>query len=141
LTTTVSFTLFHGHNHLLLCSINPLPPPGPLILGTTGIDSELICGNLCWQLVVPPIVMILWYLKMLVCGMVGANRDEEEELEAAAVVATMEGMNRRWGGFVPGHIVKNRKRDELNDQIMCDYFNSSPLYEDELFWRRYAAPF
>jgi hypothetical protein len=85
--------------------------------------------------------MIPWYLKMLVCGTVGANRDEEEELEAAAVVATMAlGMNRRWGGSVPGHIVKNHKRDELNDQIMRDYFNSSSLYEDELFRRRYAAP-
>jgi hypothetical protein len=85
--------------------------------------------------------MIPWYLKMSMCDTVGANRDEEEELEPAAVVATMElGMNRRWGGSVPEHIVKNHKRDELNDQIMCDYFNSSPLCEDELFGRRYASP-
>jgi hypothetical protein len=47
------------------------------------------------------------------------------ELEAAIVVATMElRMNRRWGGSVPRHLVKNCKRDELNDQIMHDYFNS-----------------
>jgi hypothetical protein len=50
-------------------------------------------------------------------------------------------MNRMWGGYVLGHIVKNHKRDELNDQIMRDCFNSSLLYEDELFRRGYAAPF
>jgi hypothetical protein len=73
------------------------------------------------------------------CSTVVADRRQEEEIEAAAVVATMlVGVKRRWGGSVRNHIVKNRKRHEIHEQIMRGYFNDSPLYEDEIFRRRYV---
>jgi hypothetical protein len=63
------------------------------------------------------------------CSTVVADRRQEEEIEAAAVVATMlVGVKRRWGGSVRNHIVKNRKRHEIHEQ----------LYEDEIFRRRYV---
>jgi hypothetical protein len=73
------------------------------------------------------------------CGTVVADRRQEEEIEAATVVSTMPvGVKRRCGGSVRNHIVKNRKRHEIHEQIMRDYFNDSPLYEDEIFRRRYV---
>ncbi|WVZ83894.1 hypothetical protein U9M48_030989 [Paspalum notatum var. saurae] len=77
------------------------------------------------------------YIKMGICGMSAANRRQEEELEATAVAVSMVlGKKRCWGGSVVGHEVKNREREEVNAQIMRDYFNDPPLYGEEHFRRR-----
>ncbi|WVZ80093.1 hypothetical protein U9M48_027598 [Paspalum notatum var. saurae] len=82
------------------------------------------------------VVMAWRYIKMAMCGTVAARRQEEEDLHAAATVSCMDfGRKRRWGGSVPGHEVKKRKRDEINEQIMRNYFNDPPLYGDALFRR------
>ncbi|WVZ66066.1 hypothetical protein U9M48_015340 [Paspalum notatum var. saurae] len=47
------------------------------------------------------------------------------------------GKKRRWGGSVVGHEVKNRESEEVNAQIMRDYFNDPPLYGEEHFRRRF----
>jgi hypothetical protein len=77
------------------------------------------------------------YIKMGICGTAAANRCVEEELQATAVAVTMVvGKKRGWGGSVIGHAVKNRHREEVNAQIMRDYFNDPPLYGEENFRRR-----
>ncbi|WVZ94730.1 hypothetical protein U9M48_040594, partial [Paspalum notatum var. saurae] len=78
------------------------------------------------------------YIKMGMCGTSAANHREEEQLQAtAAVVAIGLGKKRRWGGSVYGHAVKNRKREEVNEEIMRNYFNDPPLFDDEYFRRRF----
>ncbi|KAG2632981.1 hypothetical protein PVAP13_2NG271600 [Panicum virgatum] len=78
------------------------------------------------------------YIKMGMCGTSATNRREEEELEAtAAAVALGLGNKRRWGGSVFGHALKNRKREEVNEQIMRDYFNENALFGEEDFRRRF----
>ena len=78
---------------------------------------------------------------MGMCGTSTANRREEEELKAAAVaVALGVGNKRRWGRSFFGHAVKNRKREEVNEQIMRDYFNENALFGEEDFRRRYHQP-
>lgn len=75
---------------------------------------------------------------MAMCGTVAARRRKEEDLHATTIVACMDfGSKRRWGGSVPGHQDKKRKRDEINEQIMGNYFNDPPLYGDGLFRRRF----
>ncbi|WVZ73355.1 hypothetical protein U9M48_021670 [Paspalum notatum var. saurae] len=81
--------------------------------------------------------MAWWYLKTSMFGTAAANRRQEEERQAAAIVAAMDvSRKRQRGGFVFGHEVKNRKRDEINEQIMANYFNDAPLYGDDLFRQR-----
>ena len=74
---------------------------------------------------------------MGICGTSATNRRQEEELQATAVAVSMVlGKKRRWGGSVVGHEVKNREREEVNAQILRDYFNDPPLYGEEHFRRR-----
>lgn len=74
---------------------------------------------------------------MGMCSTSAANRWEADQLQAtAAVVAMGLGKKRRWGGSVYGHVVKNRKREEVNEEIMRNYFNDPPLFGEEYFRRR-----
>ncbi|WVZ94759.1 hypothetical protein U9M48_040618 [Paspalum notatum var. saurae] len=86
-------------------------------------------------------VFIIWGVHGLVTLMFGtaaANRRQEEERQATAIVAAMDvSRKRQWGGSVFEHEVKNRKKDEINEQIMANYFNDPPLYGDDLFRRRF----
>jgi hypothetical protein len=72
---------------------------------------------------------------MGICGTSVANRRQEEELQATAVAVSMVVGKKRWGGSVIGHKVKNCEREEVNAQIMRDYFNDPPLYGEEYFRR------
>ena len=99
---------------------------GSFIVGREGPGPPWCCVVMAWR-----------YIKMAMCGTVAARRREEEDLHAAAIVACMDfGSKLWWGGSVPGHEVKKRKRDEINEQIMRNYFNDPPLYGDALFRRR-----
>jgi len=76
------------------------------------------------------------YLSMSMCGSSGGDSSEEEEIEAATLVASI-GSKRRWGGSVIGH--KTYKRDRLAIQIQLDkdYFGEEPIYDEDQFHRRY----
>ncbi|KAG2548403.1 hypothetical protein PVAP13_9KG183055 [Panicum virgatum] len=76
------------------------------------------------------------YLSMSMCGSSGGDSSEEEEIEAATLVASI-GSKWRWGGSVIRH--KTYKRDRLAIQIQLDkdYFGEEPFYDEDQFRRRF----
>lgn len=73
---------------------------------------------------------------MSMFGSSGGDSSEEEELQAAALVASM-GRKHRWGGSVFGHRTYKRDRDAAERLLMQEYFDEEPIYDEDQFRRRY----
>jgi len=81
--------------------------------------------------------MACWYVKVSSCGTAAASSRKEEELQAVAAVVAMLGQKRRWGGSVPGHKTYDRDRIGGDIRLNNDYFVERPLYNEEMFRRRF----
>lgn len=76
------------------------------------------------------------YYKMSWCGTAAAASSRNEEIKKWVVVATLR-KKRHWGGSVFGHKTYNRDRIGGHIRLMNDYFIERPLFDPNIFRRRY----
>lgn len=80
------------------------------------------------------------YYQKVWCGTAAAaSSSNEENIQACAVVVATLRKKRRWGGSVFGHKTYNRDRITAHNRLMNDYFIERPLFDPNIFRRRYFA--
>jgi hypothetical protein len=67
-------------------------------------------------------VMAFKYYRSIWCGSALASLDNDEEIEACALVVAMLRQKRHWGVSVVGHRTKKRDRISGDIQLNNDYF-------------------
>ena len=86
------------------------------------------------------LIAMAWrYLSKSMFGSSGGE-SEEEDLQAAAIIASM-GRKRRWGGSVFGHKIYKRDRAAAERLLMLKYFDEESIFDDDQFRRRYWVAF
>ena len=79
------------------------------------------------------------YLSKSMFGSSGGE-SEEEDLQAAAIIASM-GRKRRWGGSVFGHKIQKRDRAAAERLLMLKNFDEGSIFDDDQFRQRYWVAF
>ncbi|WVZ69421.1 hypothetical protein U9M48_018209, partial [Paspalum notatum var. saurae] len=77
------------------------------------------------------------YLSMSMFGSSGGDLSDDEQLQVAAIVASMERRKPCWGGSVFGHKIYKRDREGAERLLMQKYFDEEPIFDDNQFRRRY----
>jgi len=86
------------------------------------------------------LIAMAWrYLSKSMFGSSGGE-SEEEDLQAAAIIASM-GRKRRWGGSVFGHKIYKHDRAAAERLLMLKYFDEESIFDDDQFRRRYWVAF
>ena len=86
------------------------------------------------------LIAMAWrYLSKSMFGSSGGE-SEEEDLQAAAIIASM-GRKRRWGGSVFGHKIYKCDRAAAERLLMLKYFDEESIFDDDQFRRRYWVAF
>ena len=73
---------------------------------------------------------------MSMFGSWGGDLSDHEDLQAAAIVASM-GRKRHWGGSVFGHKTYKRDREGAERLLMQKYFDEEPIFDEDQFRQRY----
>lgn len=63
--------------------------------------------------------------------------DEEEDFAILMLLEMETNKRLKHGGSVVGHAVIRRKRQEVHQSLMRDYFAPNPVYPERYFRRRY----